>query len=81
MFRSLRSSKLPEGDVFAVTIGAASKQTLASYHVLEPADVISAIEALNKSGSANAKSSGGAPAVAASAGVAVGGKGSSVAGA
>ena len=54
MFRSLKSSRLPEGDVFAVTVGASSKQTLASYHVLEPADVISAVEALNKAGSAAA---------------------------
>lgn len=49
MFRSLKSSNLPGHSVFAVTVGASSKQTLASYYVFEPADVISAIETLNKS--------------------------------
>lgn len=57
MFRSLKSSRLPEGDVFAVTVGPSSKQTLASYHVLEPADVISAVEALNKANSPAAATS------------------------
>jgi len=47
MFRSLRASKLPDDHVFAVTVGASSKQTLGSWHVPEPADVISAIESLN----------------------------------
>lgn len=49
MFRSLRSSKLPEAHVFAVTVGASSKQTIATWHLLEPADVISAIALLNGS--------------------------------
>lgn len=52
MFRSLRQSKLPEDHVFAVTVGASSKQTLASWHLLEPADVISCVSLLN--GSADA---------------------------
>lgn len=47
MFRSLRASKLPDDHVFAVTVGASSKQTLAKWHLLEPADVISAIALLN----------------------------------
>ena len=48
MFRSLRAqSHLNRDHVFSVTVGASSKQTLASYHLLEPADVISAISLLN----------------------------------
>ncbi|KAK7187373.1 hypothetical protein DPSP01_002500 [Paraphaeosphaeria sporulosa] len=52
MFRSLRQSELPEDHVFSVTVGASSKQTLASWHLLEPSDVISCISLLN--GSADA---------------------------
>ncbi|GAB7365973.1 hypothetical protein MBLNU230_g7301t1 [Neophaeotheca triangularis] len=52
MFRSLSASALPDEHVFAVTVGASSKQTLASYHLLEPADVISTLALLN--GSADA---------------------------
>ncbi|KAF2268425.1 hypothetical protein CC78DRAFT_551295 [Lojkania enalia] len=52
MFRSLRQSKLPQENVFSVTVGASSKQTLASWHLVEPADVISVISLLN--GSADA---------------------------
>ncbi|EKG17871.1 Glycosyl transferase family 20 [Macrophomina phaseolina MS6] len=52
MFRALRGTKLPEDHVFSVTVGASSKQTLASWHLLEPADVISCIALLN--GSADA---------------------------
>jgi len=52
MFRSLRQSSLPEEYVFSVTVGASSKQTLASSHLVEPADVISVISLLN--GSADA---------------------------
>ncbi|KAJ4336102.1 threalose-6-phosphate phosphatase [Didymella glomerata] len=52
MFRSLRQSKLPIDHVFSVTVGASSKQTLASWHLVEPADVISVISLLN--GSADA---------------------------
>lgn len=47
MFRALNSSKLPPDHVFAVTVGASSKQTLAQWHLLEPSDVISAIALLN----------------------------------
>ncbi|KAF1356607.1 alpha,alpha-trehalose-phosphate synthase-like protein subunit Tps2 [Delphinella strobiligena] len=49
MFRSLRNSTLPKEHVFSVTVGASSKQTLASWHLLEPSDVISAIQLLNGS--------------------------------
>jgi len=47
MFRALRATKLPKENVFSVTVGASSKQTLASWHLLEPADVISTIALLN----------------------------------
>lgn len=39
---------MPQDRIFAVTIGASSKKTLATYHLLEPKDVIASIEALNK---------------------------------
>ncbi|KAF2853666.1 glycosyltransferase family 20 protein [Plenodomus tracheiphilus IPT5] len=47
MFRSLRQSALPSDHVFSVTVGASSKQTLASWHLVEPSDVISVISLLN----------------------------------
>ncbi|KAI5364151.1 Putative glycosyl transferase, family 20, HAD-superfamily hydrolase, subfamily IIB, HAD superfamily [Septoria linicola] len=47
MFRTLRRSKLPEAHRFAVTVGAKTKQTLASWHLLEPSDIISCIALLN----------------------------------
>ncbi|EMC95574.1 glycosyltransferase family 20 protein [Baudoinia panamericana UAMH 10762] len=47
MFRSLNASKLNRDHVFAVTVGASNKQTLAQWHLLEPADVISAVALLN----------------------------------
>ncbi|KAF2862279.1 glycosyltransferase family 20 protein [Piedraia hortae CBS 480.64] len=47
MFRALNSSSLPEKYIFAVTVGASSKQTLAHWHVLEPADVLATIAQLN----------------------------------
>ncbi|KAK3674582.1 threalose-6-phosphate phosphatase [Recurvomyces mirabilis] len=47
MFRALNSSNLPSEHVFAVTVGASSKQTLAQWHLLEPSDVVSAIALLN----------------------------------
>lgn len=56
MFRSLRQSKLPADHVFSCTVGASSKQTLASWHLLEPSDVISVVAMLN--GSADAGSVG-----------------------
>ncbi|KAF3934803.1 Trehalose-phosphatase [Dactylellina cionopaga] len=43
MFRALRRSTLPTEHVFAVTIGASTKMTLASWHLLEPADVIDSV--------------------------------------
>jgi trehalose 6-phosphate synthase/phosphatase len=49
MFRALRNSDLPTDHVFSVTVGASSKQTLANWHLLEPADVIATIGALNNS--------------------------------
>lgn len=52
MFRSLRQSKLSPDYMFSCTVGASSKQTLASWHLLEPSDVVSAISLLN--GSADA---------------------------
>lgn len=47
MFRSLRQSKLPQDHVFSVTVGASSKQTLASWHLVEPPDVINVLGLLN----------------------------------
>jgi trehalose 6-phosphate synthase/phosphatase len=47
MFRSLRATNLPLGHVFSVIVGASSKMTLASWHLLEPADVVSTISLLN----------------------------------
>ena len=47
MFRALNASSLPTGDVFSCTVGPSSKQTTASWHLLEPADVISTISMLN----------------------------------
>jgi trehalose 6-phosphate synthase/phosphatase len=49
MFRALRNTKLPETSIYSVTVGASSKQTLASWHLLEPSDVISTIALLNAS--------------------------------
>ncbi|KAF7506640.1 hypothetical protein GJ744_011572 [Endocarpon pusillum] len=46
MFRALLRSNLPKHQVFAVTVGASSKKTLASWHLLEPRDVIAAITSL-----------------------------------
>ncbi|KAK0322218.1 threalose-6-phosphate phosphatase [Friedmanniomyces endolithicus] len=47
MFRALNSSRLPPEHVFAVTVGASSKQTIAKWHLLEPSDVVSAVALLN----------------------------------
>ncbi|KUJ14999.1 uncharacterized protein LY89DRAFT_686584 [Mollisia scopiformis] len=47
MFRALNGSALPKDHVFTVTVGASSKMTLAHWHLLEPADVISSIALLN----------------------------------
>lgn len=49
MFRALRDYDLPSDHVFSVTVGASSKQTLASWHLLEPADVIATVAMLNSS--------------------------------
>jgi len=47
MFRALNASRLPKNQVFACTVGASSKHTLAGWHLLEPCDVISTIGMLN----------------------------------
>lgn len=47
MFRALRHSDLPPESIFSVTVGASSKQTLACWHLLEPADVVATIGMLN----------------------------------
>ena len=47
MFRALLKTDLPKDQVFSVTVGASSKRTLASWHLLAPADVIASIAALN----------------------------------
>ena len=47
MFRALLKTDLPKDQVFAVTVGASSKRTLATWHLLAPADVIASIAALN----------------------------------
>jgi trehalose 6-phosphate synthase/phosphatase len=47
MFRALNASGLPEEHVFTVTVGASSKMTLAHWHLLEPADVITSVALLN----------------------------------
>ncbi|PLB51733.1 putative alpha,alpha-trehalose-phosphate synthase subunit Tps2 [Aspergillus steynii IBT 23096] len=49
MFRALAKFDLPQGHVFSVTVGASSKQTAASWHLLEPADVIETVTMLNSS--------------------------------
>ncbi|OJJ34280.1 hypothetical protein ASPWEDRAFT_173702 [Aspergillus wentii DTO 134E9] len=52
MFRALQKFDLPTNHVYSVTVGASSKQTAASWHLLEPADVIGTISMLNSSSSA-----------------------------
>lgn len=47
MFRALNGTKLEPDHVFTVTVGASSKLTLAKWHLLEPADVISSVALLN----------------------------------
>ncbi|OJK00630.1 hypothetical protein ASPACDRAFT_59486 [Aspergillus aculeatus ATCC 16872] len=49
MFRALQEFDLPQDHVYSVTVGASSKQTAASWHLLEPADVIETISMLNNS--------------------------------
>lgn len=51
MFRALQKFDLPQDHVYSVTVGASSKQTDASWHLLEPADVIGTIQALYSSSS------------------------------
>lgn len=46
MFRALGKSGLPKSDVFSVTVGASSKKTAATWHLLEPKDVLAAIVSL-----------------------------------
>lgn len=47
MFRALNGSTLESDHCFTVTVGASSKNTLAHWHLLEPADVISSVALLN----------------------------------
>ena len=47
MFRALLKTDLPKEQVFAVTVGASSKRTLATWHLLAPADVVASISQLN----------------------------------
>ena len=47
MFRALNASGLPKEHIFTVTVGASSKMTLAHWHLLEPADVITSVALLN----------------------------------
>jgi trehalose 6-phosphate synthase/phosphatase len=47
MFRALRKSPLSVEEMFPVTVGASSKQTLANWHLLEPSDVIQCLAMLN----------------------------------
>jgi trehalose 6-phosphate synthase/phosphatase len=47
MFRALNASSLPRDHTFTVTVGASSKMTLAHWHLLEPADVITSVALLN----------------------------------
>ena len=56
MFRSLSMSKLPLESVFSVTVGTSSKKTLASWHLLEPTDVVNTIAMLNGQGTSSATS-------------------------
>jgi trehalose 6-phosphate synthase/phosphatase len=49
MFRALLKTGLPKEHIFACTVGASSKRTLAAWHLLEPSDVIASISALIKS--------------------------------
>ncbi|CAI7576224.1 unnamed protein product [Penicillium glandicola] len=46
MFRALQKFELPRDHVYSVTVGASSKQTDASWHLLEPADVIGSLQML-----------------------------------
>lgn len=46
MFKALNTSDLPREHVFAVTVGASSKTTMAQWHLLEAADVINSIALL-----------------------------------
>ncbi|CAL5866603.1 uncharacterized protein PFLUO_LOCUS812 [Penicillium psychrofluorescens] len=50
MFRALQKFDLPQDHVYSVTVGASSKQTDASWHLLEPADVIGAVQMLYSHG-------------------------------
>ncbi|KAL9054006.1 MAG: hypothetical protein Q9162_004412 [Coniocarpon cinnabarinum] len=49
MFRALKSSSLPKKNVFSCTVGPSSKVTEADWHLLAPADVLSAVAMLNGS--------------------------------
>jgi trehalose 6-phosphate synthase/phosphatase len=61
MFRALLRSKLAKEEVFAVTVGASSKKTLATWHLLEPRDVIAAMTSLIQSNEDDQRSDGRKP--------------------
>ncbi|RMZ89135.1 hypothetical protein DV736_g3617, partial [Chaetothyriales sp. CBS 134916] len=46
MFLALQETELPKEYIFTCTVGASSKKTLAHWHLLEPADVITTIASL-----------------------------------
>ena len=46
MFRALLKTDLPKEHIFACTVGASSKKTLATWHLLEPQDVVAALASL-----------------------------------
>jgi trehalose 6-phosphate synthase/phosphatase len=46
MFRALNGSGLPEETIFSVTVGQATRMTLAHWHLPEPADVIHSMATL-----------------------------------
>jgi trehalose 6-phosphate synthase/phosphatase len=53
MFRALRNCSLPSDRIFSVTVGASSKLTLASWHLLEPSDVVATIALLSSKTNVN----------------------------
>lgn len=52
MFRSLQEGTLNPDHVFAVSVGASNKETLATWHLPQPKDVIEALISLVSPGKA-----------------------------
>lgn len=46
MFKALQNSNLPAKQIFTVSVGPSSKQTLASWYLPQPADVIALLDHL-----------------------------------